>query len=78
MKLARDPKQIGNIVRTVRNRKGWSQEELGARAGLRQKNISTIETGYASTKLHTLLTVLAVLDLELRIGERSTGDWELK
>lgn len=32
-----------------------------------------IETGYASTKLRTLLAVLGALDLELRIAERSKG-----
>jgi hypothetical protein len=44
-------------------------------AGLRQENISMIENGYPSTKLHNLLAVLAALDLELQVSVRSTADW---
>lgn len=76
--LARDPKQIGNLIRNARKRKGLSQRELASMAGLRQENISIIENGYASTKLHNLLTVLAALDLELQVSTRSTGDWTIE
>jgi HTH-type transcriptional regulator/antitoxin HipB len=73
--LARDPKQIGNVIRVARRRKGWSQTDLAKRAGLRQETISIIETGYASTKLHNLLAILAALDLELQIAQRSVSGW---
>ena len=73
--LARNPKQLGNLIRTARKRKGWSQQELAGRAGLRQENISIIENGYASTKLHNLLAIFAALGLELRVALRSTKDW---
>ena len=63
--FARNPKQLGNLIRTARKRKGWSQQDLADRAGLRQENISIIENGYASTKLHNLLAIFAALDLEL-------------
>lgn len=73
--LARDPKQIGNAIRNARKRKALSQNQLAHMIGLRQENISMIESGYASTKLHNLLAVLAALDLELQVSPRSTGDW---
>ena len=73
--LARDPKQIGNLIRNARKHKALSQKELASMVGLRQENISMIENGYASTKLHNLLAVLAALDLELQVSVRSTGDW---
>lgn len=73
--LARNPKQLGNLIRAARKRKGWSQQELAARTGLRQENISIIENGYSSTKLHNLLAILTALGLELRVASRSTEDW---
>lgn len=71
--LARTPKQIGNLVRRARRKRGLSQTELGAKAGFRQETISLIETGNPATRLETILAVLAALDLEVRIVPRSRG-----
>ena len=71
--LARAPKQIGSLVRRTRKKRGWSQSELGSAAGLRQETISLIENGNPATKLETILAVLAALDLEFRIKQRSKG-----
>lgn len=71
--LARTPKQIGTLVRRARKKLGWSQTQLGHKAGLRQETISLIETGNPATKLETLLAVLAALDLEFRMAPRSKG-----
>lgn len=72
--LARDPKQIGNLIRRARKRRGLSQGALGAKAGLRQETVSLLETGNETAKLETILKVLSALDLELRIAPRSKGD----
>mgnify|MGYP001595902900 FL=1 len=71
--LARDPKQFGNLVRRVRKKQGFSQTQLGQRAGLRQETISLIETGNPATTMETILSVLAALDLEFQIEPRSKG-----
>lgn len=71
--LARDPKQVGNLIRRARKRQALNQKLLGEKAGLRQETISLIETGNAATKLETLLAVLSALNLELRIAPRSQG-----
>ena len=71
--LARNPKQIGNLIRRARKQRGLSQTQLGERTGLRQATISLIETGNPAATLETILTVLSVLDLELRIAPRSKG-----
>lgn len=71
--LARDPRQVGNLVRRARKKQGLSQSQLGDRAGLRQETISLIETGHPAAKLQTILGILAALDLELRIVPRSKG-----
>ncbi|HTU56273.1 MAG TPA: helix-turn-helix domain-containing protein [Acetobacteraceae bacterium] len=70
---ARNPKQIGALIRRARKQRGWSQTQLGERAGLRQETISLIETGNPATKIDTILAVLAALDLEFQIGPRSKG-----
>jgi len=71
--LARTPKQIGTIIRRNRKRLGMSQSELGDRTGLRQETISLIETGNPATRLDTMLSVLAALDLEFQVATRSRG-----
>ncbi|MET0255352.1 MAG: helix-turn-helix domain-containing protein [Luteibacter sp.] len=71
--LARTPKQIGTTIRRHRKRLGMSQRELGDRVGLRQETISLIETGNPATRLDTMLSVLAALDLELQVAARSRG-----
>lgn len=71
--LGRTPRQIGNLVRRARKRRGWNQTRLGEMAGLRQETISLIENGNPATKLDTILAVLAALDLEFLIGPRSKG-----
>lgn len=71
--IARTPKQIGTTIRRNRKRLGMSQSELGDRVGLRQETISLIETGNPATRLDTMLSVLAALELEFRIAARSRG-----
>lgn len=69
--LARTSKQIGTIVRRNRKKLGLSQTELGERTGLRQETVSLIESGNPATRLDTILTVLAALDLEFQATARS-------
>jgi HTH-type transcriptional regulator/antitoxin HipB len=71
--LARAPNQIGAIVQRARKKRGWNQTQLGEKAGLRQETISLIETGNPAAKLETILAVLAALDLEFQVTQRSKG-----
>lgn len=72
--LARNPKQLGNIVRRARKNRSLTQTELGAISGCRQETISLIEAGNPATRVDTLLSVLASLELELRVASRSKGE----
>ena len=77
--LARNPKQIGTLIRRARKKHALSQKELGERAGLRQETISLIETGNPAAKIETLLAVLSALDLEFQIAPRSKGEgWDIE
>jgi HTH-type transcriptional regulator/antitoxin HipB len=69
--LARTPMQIGAVIRRTRKTRGWTQMDLADRAGLRQSTISLIETGARPAKIDSVLSVLAALDLELRIAPRA-------
>lgn len=71
--LARTPRQIGTIIQRARKKRGWTQTQVAERAGLRQATISLIESGEKPAKLDSILAVLAALDLEFRVGERSKG-----
>jgi transcriptional regulator with XRE-family HTH domain len=63
--LARNPKQIGNMIRRARQQQGLTQSDLGTRAGLRQETISLIETGNPATKIETMLNQLRQAPLGL-------------
>ncbi len=71
---ARDPKQIGALIRRARKQSALSQQQLGAKTGLRQETISLIETGNPAARIETLLAVLSALDLEFQVAPRSK-DW---
>ncbi len=75
--LARTPKQIGAIVRRLRKKQQLTQAELGGRTHLRQATISALESGEAGTQIKTLVDVLAALNLEIVIQERSKASGEI-
>ncbi len=75
-KLARTSNQIGSIIQRARKRRGWTQAFLADQAGLRQETISNIEKGVRSAKLASIFAVLAALDLEFKVTERSKGKAE--
>jgi HTH-type transcriptional regulator/antitoxin HipB len=65
--------QLGPILKQLRKAKGWSQIELGKRIGLSQERISVIENHPEKTSVDQLLTVLMVLEAELRVGPRQSA-----
>lgn len=71
--IARSPRQLGAIIQRARKRRGLTQTDLAELAGLRQEMVSRIETGHDSAKLSAIHALLAALDLELIVGQRSGG-----
>jgi len=69
--MARNTKQLGEVISRLRNQKKMTQGELGEKASLRQATISSLEMGEPGTRLQTLFAVLAALDLEIVILPRS-------
>lgn len=52
------------IVRTLRKKKGWSQEELAAICGLNVRTIQRVESGNTAS-LETLRSLASVFEIEL-------------
>lgn len=71
--LARVPKDIGHAIRTARRAQKLTQRQLAQRSGVWQETISKLENGVASAKLETVFDILAALDLELQVQDRSKG-----
>ncbi|MDR3471266.1 MAG: helix-turn-helix domain-containing protein [Devosia sp.] len=69
--LARNPSQIGAIIRRHRKKQNLTQTELGEKTHTRQATISGLESGKKDSQLKTLTDLLAALNLELVIRERS-------
>ncbi len=70
--IARTPLQLGNSIRERRRKLGFTQEQLAAKLGVRQKTVSAIENDGAG-RLDTLLRAVGALDLELVIRPRTKG-----
>jgi transcriptional regulator with XRE-family HTH domain len=51
-------------VRSFRQLRGLSQEELAETVGVDRKTISRIEAGLHSTRVSTLLSISAALEVE--------------
>ncbi len=71
--LARTPKDIGHAIRAARKTAKLTQKQLATRSGVWQETISRIESGSASTRLETVFDILAALDLELQVQDRTKG-----
>jgi HTH-type transcriptional regulator/antitoxin HipB len=71
--LVRTSKNLGHAIREARKAKNLTQKELASMSGVWQETISKIENGSGGTKLETLFDLIAALDLEIIVTERSKG-----
>ena len=56
----------GNLLRLARAKRGWTQRQLAAAAGVPQSTIARIEAGARQPALPMLTRLLAAADLDLR------------
>jgi len=54
---------LGQRVRSARDAKGWTQEDLAHESGLAVVQVSRIERGAREIRLTTLLRLLSALDI---------------
>jgi HTH-type transcriptional regulator / antitoxin HipB len=76
--VVRTPPHIGAAIRRQRKLKGLTQTQLGEKTKLRQATISQLENGEGGAQLKTLTDVLAALNLELVIQDRSTSSGDIE
>jgi transcriptional regulator with XRE-family HTH domain len=66
-----DNLRIGAALRSVRRRKGWSQEELASKAKVSQAGVSRMERGHiGSMRLDDIRRVAAALDIRIDVYAR--------
>src|SRR5215470_15256274 len=65
------PVEMRQALKEAREKRGWSQRELGSRLGLPQMHISGIESGKIVPRYDTLLELVRVLDHDLLMVPRA-------
>ena len=64
-------KQIGNTVRALRLKKGWSQDLFADKSGLNRAHVGEIERGESNVTIQTLKIIADTLGV--RIAELVKG-----
>jgi transcriptional regulator with XRE-family HTH domain len=65
------PAEMRRALKEAREKRGWSQRELGSRLGLPQMHISGIESGKIVPRYDTLLEIVRMLDRDLLMVPRA-------
>jgi putative transcriptional regulator len=56
--------KMSERLRNLREEKGWSQQELGNRAGIDRKTVNRIENGHFSPSITTLFMLSDALKVD--------------
>lgn len=74
--------QLAGTLRGYRKKSGLSQNEAGAKVGLQQKTVSSLERLPEKSKIGNLFKLLSALNLEIIIREKydiptnaNKGEW---
>lgn len=80
--VVRTPAQLGQALKARRATEGLTQKDAGKRVGLLPKTISALESTPERSSVESLLKLLAALELELVMREKSrrskptrTSEW---
>jgi DNA-binding XRE family transcriptional regulator len=60
--------ELGRAVRELRERRGWSQSQLGEAASMAQSAVAGFEAGGTTPTLPVLERLARALDVELSVG----------
>lgn len=75
--MARSPRQLGQALARLRGLRDTTQVAVAEAAGLRQSTVSSVESGTPGTELATVFAILAALDLELVVQQRTSRTMQL-
>ena len=70
MKVIRDSKSLGELIRDERRRRNMTQVELAECAGVGINFVSQVERGKPTAELEKVLVLVSMLGLTLVGGER--------
>jgi HTH-type transcriptional regulator/antitoxin HipB len=65
--------ELGVTIRRARKQRGWTQDDLAVRAGISRRTLVALEGGNPRGEIGIVVRVVAALDRELTITERSSG-----
>ena len=65
------PNEMRRALKEAREKRDWSQKELGGRLGLPQMHISGIESGKIVPRYDTLIEIVRMLDRDLIMVPRA-------
>ncbi|MGJ8563926.1 MAG: helix-turn-helix transcriptional regulator [Alphaproteobacteria bacterium] len=68
--IARSAKDLGHILRQIRNSKNLTQAELASKTQTHQRLISRLETGNPGNTLKLIFKIFSIFDLEIEIRPR--------
>ena len=66
-------KELGQRIRALRSKKGWSQEDFAHRAGLGRSFAGSIERGEKDIRIRTLCKIADVLRIDLSYLFKGVG-----
>jgi len=69
--VIRSSKILGASLARARKAKGLTQDQLASKANTRQATISDLENGKGGTRVDIVLAILAILDLDIKLQERT-------
>ncbi|BDW83590.1 hypothetical protein MACH24_30280 [Erythrobacter sp. Dej080120_24] len=75
--VIRSSKILGASIARARKAKGMTQVQLASKASTRQATISDLENGKGGTRVDIVLTILAILDLDIKLTARASDPTDI-
>ncbi len=75
-RIIRNNNDLGEAIRRARKSQDLRQVDVAQKASVRQALVSNIENGATTSKLDTVIRVLAALDMDLSIVPRSKAGFD--
>jgi HTH-type transcriptional regulator/antitoxin HipB len=63
------PKQLANQLQLLRTTNNWTQQDIAAKAGVKQATISNFENEPDRCQLQTLFKIMQALQVHMHIAE---------
>lgn len=65
---------VGKILKFMREKSGYKQEEIADLIKLKQSTISGYETGFSAPNFETVAQIAAICDFEIAFIDKNSGE----